>query len=262
MSIEYTPKTGKNKGCVYEQFYKDDICNLFVWLRDTTEVIDGELYKKSLQGTYWDMNGAMKNLTKEGSVSFSNGKKPVDLLKQIIQLYPDTNITVLDFFAGSGTTGQAVMALNQEDGGNRKFILCTNNENDICVQKTYPRLCNVINGYGKYGAIPANLKYYHTDFVSKNEEMLSDALLEHIKEMVQLEHMVKIDGKNYVLLLDDESADCLEEKWNDYNDLKGIYISKNVLLTTTQNELFNSVEMKVIPDYYFNFELKEVGETW
>ena len=51
LSIEYVPKTGKNRGKVYEQFYKDDICNLFVWLRDTSEVIDGELYKKDLQGT-------------------------------------------------------------------------------------------------------------------------------------------------------------------------------------------------------------------
>ena len=46
LSIEYVPKTGKNRGKVYEQFYKDDICNLFVWLRDTSEVIDGELYKE------------------------------------------------------------------------------------------------------------------------------------------------------------------------------------------------------------------------
>ena len=66
LSIEYVPKTGKNKGKLYEQFYKGDKCRLFVWLRDTSEVIDGELYKKDLQGTYWDMNAWMKNLTKEG----------------------------------------------------------------------------------------------------------------------------------------------------------------------------------------------------
>ena len=52
LSIEYVPKTGKNKGKLYEQFYKGDKCRLFVWLRDTSEVIDGELYKKDLQGTY------------------------------------------------------------------------------------------------------------------------------------------------------------------------------------------------------------------
>lgn len=53
ISIEYIPKTGKNKGCVYEQFYKGEKCRLFVWLKDTSEIIDGELYKKDLQGTYW-----------------------------------------------------------------------------------------------------------------------------------------------------------------------------------------------------------------
>ena len=72
LSIEYVPKTGKNKDVVYEQFYKDN--NLVVWLRDTSEEINGELYKKDLQGTYWDMTGFMKNLTKEGAVEFANGK--------------------------------------------------------------------------------------------------------------------------------------------------------------------------------------------
>lgn len=56
LSIEYVPKTGKNKGKVYEQFYNGDKCRLFVWLRDTSEVINGELYKKDLQGTYWDIS--------------------------------------------------------------------------------------------------------------------------------------------------------------------------------------------------------------
>ena len=55
--------------------------------------------------------------------------------------------TILDFFAGSGTTGHAVLDLNKQDGGNRKFILCTNNENNICEDVTYPRIHNVIKGY-------------------------------------------------------------------------------------------------------------------
>ncbi len=262
LSIEYTPKTGKNKGVIYEQFYKDDVCNLFVWLRDTAETIDGELYKKDLQGTYWDMNGAMKNLTKEGAVEFSNGKKPVDLLKQIISLYPQDDITVLDFFAGSATTGHAVVALNADDGGTRKFILCTNNENNICKEKTYPRLKNVAHGYGKYAAIPFNLKYYKTDFVSRKEEFLSDALLAHMREMIQLEHGVKIDGSNYIMVMSDEEADELQANWANYPNAKALYVSKNVLFTTEQCVLFADTDIYIIPDYYFNFELKEVGESW
>lgn len=104
LSIEYVPLTGKNKGKKYEQFYKDDVCNLFVWLRDTSEVIDGELYKKDLQGTYWDMNAWMKNLTKEGSIEFGNGKKPEQLVRQIIEMTTSPGEWVLDSFLGSGTT--------------------------------------------------------------------------------------------------------------------------------------------------------------
>ena len=59
--------------------------------------------------------------------------------------------TILDFFAGSGTTGQAVMELNEEDGGKRKFILVTNNENDIATKVTRERLFRVINGKGSKG---------------------------------------------------------------------------------------------------------------
>lgn len=59
---------------------------------------------------------------------------------------------ILDFFAGSGTTGQAVFELNNEDGGNRKFILCTNNENNIAVDITFPRVKNLIKGYKYTGA--------------------------------------------------------------------------------------------------------------
>lgn len=137
ISIEYIPKTGKNKGTLYEQFYKDDKCNLFVWLKDTSEEKDGLLYKKDLQGTYWDVTAGTKNLTKEGNVAFSNGKKPISLIKQIISLYPQKDITVLDFFAGSGSTGHAVISQNKEDGGKRRFILCTNNEIKDKVRNKY-----------------------------------------------------------------------------------------------------------------------------
>lgn len=77
-----------------------------------------------------------------------------------------TNAVILDFFAGSGTTGQAVLELNKEDGGNRKFILCTNNENKICEEVTYERVKKVIKGYGEDKIkSPGNLFYYKTDFV-------------------------------------------------------------------------------------------------
>ena len=77
---------------------------------------------------------------------------------------------VLDFFAGSGTTGHAVLDANNEDGGNRQFILCTNNENNICTDVCYPRLKKVIKGYKNakgenVAGLGGNLKYYACDFV-------------------------------------------------------------------------------------------------
>ena len=75
------------------------------------------------------------------------------------------NAFVLDYFAGSGTTGHAVMLLNKEDEGNRKFILCTNNENNIATEVCYPRIKKVIEGHKDWPditKIPANLRYFKT----------------------------------------------------------------------------------------------------
>ena len=193
--------------------------------------------------------------------------KPTEIPSIALQTYPNKNATVLDFFAGSGTTGQAVLELNKQDGGNRKFILCTNNENNICENITYQRLKTVITGLRQDGSeyskgISSNLKYYKTGFVAKDEEFLSDALLDHIKEMVQLEHGVRVDGTKHIIVMSEEEVDELEANWNDYKNVEALYVSRNVLLSTQQNAKFKNVDIYVIPDYYFNFELKEVGLSW
>ncbi|WP_272875253.1 DNA methyltransferase, partial [Mesomycoplasma hyorhinis] len=78
--------------------------------------------------------------------------KPVELVKYLIKMASSKkDIRVLDFFAGSGTTGQAVLELNKEDGGNRSFVLVTNNENEIGTNVTYERLYRINKGQGTKG---------------------------------------------------------------------------------------------------------------
>lgn len=108
------------------------------------------------------------------------------LIRDILKITAgNSNSIVLDFFAGSGTTGHAVMMINKEDNGNRQFILTTNNELNgqekilrekglsekeiskygICQAVTYPRIQRVIKGYSDIISLPANLKYFKTSFV-------------------------------------------------------------------------------------------------
>jgi adenine-specific DNA-methyltransferase len=106
--------------------------------------------------------------------------KPKSLIEYLISLFFDynkgehpTDITVLDFFAGSGTTGHAVLSLNSKDNGKRTFILCTDDEANICSEICYPRISKVINGYkNKAGnqveGLKGSLKYYKTSFVKNS----------------------------------------------------------------------------------------------
>ena len=276
--------------------------------------------------------------TNDGSTELSNilgtsgefdNPKNVEMIKYLISLYPSRNALVLDFFAGSGTTGQAVLELNRQDRGKRRFILCTDNQNNICEEVTYKRVNNRIKGYSFNGkktsvifnkqislkdlsnlevmeeiltdydkkvseaeqiydevikdfsngcltitvaenaterisGIPANLKYYKTDFIPKTSYdqfySVGENLEKHIKEMVQLEHGISLDNNEYILLLSDEDADELEKNEEKLANCKGIYISSSVFLTRKQQTKFSGVLQTKIPDYYFEEELREVGE--
>ncbi len=143
VSIEYVPKTGKNKGTLYEQFYKGDSCRLFAWLKDISEVIDGVLYKKDKQGTYWDYTSSINNLTKEGGVQFPSGKKPEALISRIFSMTTEENDLVLDSFLGSGTTAAVAQKMKRHwiciELGDHAYSLCKQ------------RLDRVIDGADKGG---------------------------------------------------------------------------------------------------------------
>ena len=177
--------------------------------------------------------------------------KPVSLIQDLVALIDNSNATILDFFAGSGTTGHAVMKLNSEDGGNRKFILCTNNENNICRDVTYERIKRVIEKEN----YKASLKYMKVDFVPISDKLYyeyADELLKHIKELVELENGINFDGnKELAIILTEEDLDNFTN--NITGECKTIYLGHNVLPTEEQEKLFKKYEIKIniIPDYYY-----------
>ena len=233
---------------------------------------------------------------------------------------------VLDFFAGSGTTGQAVVELNELDGGNRNFIIATNNENNIAEEVTFERLKNYSNGYdvvnktkqilfeenltfaklkklseflekmekvaadneGKFDSISKvldgnrmqvigefskkstskgkniNLKYFKTDFIPRTveeDESLTDELLDHVKEMAELEFGVDLATSPQVKLVVDE--DELDEFFTDASNGKLTLLVPTFVLLKGPQELVaeqRNITIIRVPDYYFASELKEAGE--
>ncbi len=214
-----------------------------------------------------------------------NFPKPSSLIKRLLLIGGNRDSVVMDFFAGSGTTGQAVLELNKEDGGNRRFILCTNNENNICTDVTYPRLKTVITGTRLDGTkysdgIPANLIYYKTDFIkdSNNADQAKYCLVEKVDELlcisedifVQLErndyssHYISNDDTRHMFIYSDYYN---EEKFNEFkqrvlkaNGKKIVYVfSSDNNVDETLFEEVENVEVKPIPSKIYEI-YKEIVE--
>ena len=130
------------------------------------------IWKYTEVGHSQDAMRALRDLF-GGKVLFSYPKS-LPLIERVVRLYSQKDSTILDFFAGSGTTLHATMQLNAEDGGHRQCILVTNNENNICEEVTYERNKRVINGYTtpkgqKVEGLKRNtLRYYKTDYISRD----------------------------------------------------------------------------------------------
>jgi len=136
-SIEYTPRSGRNKGQLITQYYKGNNCDLIAWLSDIAEKRGSRLVKFEKVGTYWE-GFPLNNLTKEGGVQFPNGKKPEALIKKVMELATAPGDLILDSFAGSGTTGAAAHKMG------RRWIMVELGEH--CHTHIIPRMTRVIDG--------------------------------------------------------------------------------------------------------------------
>lgn len=127
-------------------------------------------------------------IAQEGGIIFPNGKKPLKLIERIIRSISDKDSIILDSFAGSGTTGHAVLNLNKEDDGKRKFILVEMGSYAEAI--TAERLRNVINGYGKEEITTqgtgGNFSYYTLgEAIFKDQDILNEEVpVEKIEEYV------------------------------------------------------------------------------
>jgi adenine-specific DNA-methyltransferase len=145
-----------------------------------------------------DGTNQLKKIFREKDI-FQN-PKPLELIDFLLRNSVKNlgGFTILDFFAGSGTTAHAVMQINAEDGGNRQCILVTNNENKICEEVTYERCKRVIEGYTNLKGEPIqglegnNLRYFKTDFVdyTLNDDDMKFAITGKCTEMLCLRENV------------------------------------------------------------------------
>jgi len=204
-----------------------------------------------IENEYMNQAGTKESIKLEFQDKFKY-PKPVAFIKKLLEHCTEKDSIILDFFAGSGTTAQAVMQLNQEDDGNRTFILCTNNENEICEKVTFERVRKVIeqNNYEE------GLKYFKIDYVNKENKVYYEyapQLVENIKPLVELENHIDFKNNSSVrIVLNDDELETLLK--NDQLLIKKLYISHEIMLGQDQEKILKikNIEYVTIPDYYYS----------
>lgn len=207
-----------------KSYYKDYIGNVSsnLLMDEYIRTIDEDGKQKKLKnfevGTTESGTKLLKSILGENSFPYP---KPIELIKYLIYLYPKKDITVLDFYAGSGTTGQAVMELNAEDGGNRKFILVTNNENDIGVNVTRERLLRTITGESSNGDSFEWTYKEEMPYLKDNSVNVYDILYYDLKlnDFEKAEELVKIAQKQFSLLNPEFKV---KDRFDIYNELSSL----------------------------------------
>lgn len=177
--------------------------------------------------------------------------KPTRLIKRVLQLTTNKDSLVLDSFAGSGTTGQAVLELNRDDGGRRKFVLIEL-EKDIAQTVTAKRLKKVIEGYegssfpggtrGGFQYLDLNGELYdQSGFVNpdaKYEDMAAYIYFTETRNYLDIPtikdpHIGSQGSTHYFLFFENKGNNILDEKTlkktNDYRGSKVIYADKCLL---------------------------------
>lgn len=210
-------------------------------------------FKEVPYANYLDFEYAFNNVGYEGNVEFRNGKKPLDFLEKCLEMggvKQNKEAIILDFFAGSGSTGHAVMKMNEIDGGKRKFILVTNSQNEICREVTYKRLSSVINEDN----LDESLKFYKVEFVDIEGKIFLEylyELLDHIVEMIQIENHANLQKNISLRIIKEEKG---IENLNLEENIEKIYVGPDVLIDQNiKNKIIRKgIEINAIPQKYYS----------
>ncbi len=173
--------------------YKADLRNqtqpLSSWVVPTSEVGDYEAEGSFVAAT--NQEGARVVAEIFGDRAF-NYAKPLSLIKNLLKQATQPGDIVLDFFAGSGTTGQAVLELNAEDDGRRSFILCSSTEatdkepdKNLCRDVCAERMRRVMQGYGSKPGIGGHFAYLQLDAIEL-ADVSFDTKPEHVFQLLSL----------------------------------------------------------------------------
>lgn len=226
--------------------------------RGCLEILIGKpygTYKTVWSGAKYDANGYGKQLL--------NGLLPecqFDFPKSLYNVYDclyavvgqRKDAVILDFFAGSGTTGHAVMKLNADDGGNRRFILCTNNEGNICREVTYPRIRSAMEQEGYAGS----LQFYKVGFLPIQDRLYYEychQLLAHIRELTVLENGEEPGDGSIAILLTEEEQEAFFADPNRIAACRRVYRNQELLPTAEQERILAAHQIRCdsIPDCYY-----------
>ena len=229
-SIEYVPRSGRNKGKLYEQFYKGEKLRLFSWLRDVSVKKDGVILKKELQGTYWD-GFNLNNLSKEGRVQLENGKKPEALLQRIIDMATEKNDIVLDYHIGSGTTCAVAHKMGRRYVGMEQI--------DDQMNKSLERLHNVINGDNSGISKSVDLKD-GGDFVYIELAKWNEKWIEKIEKAKTGKELAKLwdEMKETAFLSYKVDPKSIDENAKDFADLSIADQKKFLIECLDKNQLY------------------------
>ena len=186
IAISEDLETAKNKAV---EIIKHGVLPEFFFSRNGTGALSRKAYLESMGGrpvtNLWsfeetghtdEASRLLKNMF--GGTAVFDTPKPPRLIERVLHIIGDKDAIILDSFAGSGTTAHAVLNMNKQDGGNRKFILIE--MMDYADSITAERVKRVINGYGEgkkaVKGTDGDFSYYELGQPIFNGEMLNEAI--------------------------------------------------------------------------------------